>query len=161
MMCDSSSSDAAFMRTAIEQAVENVRDGGGPFAALVVQGETIVARGVNRVTPSNDPTAHAEIVAIRAACQALEQFHLDGCTLYATCEPCPMCLGAIYWAHVGRVLYAGTHADAAAAGFDDAHIYDEMGRDPAERRIDMGPCLQEAGQRPFEAWAQYDERVEY
>jgi len=159
-MCDSSS-DAAFMRAAIEQAVESVRDGGGPFAALVVRDGSIVAQGVNRVTPSNDPTAHAEIVAIRAACKALGQFHLNGCTLYTTCEPCPMCLGAIYWAHVARVRYASTREDAAAAGFDDAHIYDEIGRDPDERTIDMQPCLQEAAQRPFAAWAQYDERVEY
>lgn len=160
-MSDSTSSDADFMRAAIEQAVENVRDGGGPFAALIVRDGAVIARGANRVTPSNDPTAHAEIVAIRAACDTLGQFHLNGCTLYTTCEPCPMCLGAIYWAHLDRVLYASTRDDAAAAGFDDAHIYHEIARDPDERMIDMQPCLREAGQRPFEAWAEYDERVEY
>ena len=149
------------MHTAIERAVDNVRDGGGPFAALVVQDGTVIARGVNRVTASNDPTAHAEVVAIRAACEALGQFYLDGCTLYTTCEPCPMCLGAIYWAHLDRVLYASTRADAAAAGFDDAHIYDEIERPPEERQIEMQSCLREAGQQPFAAWQANEQRVEY
>jgi tRNA(Arg) A34 adenosine deaminase TadA len=155
------SSDSDFMRQAIELAVENVHDGGGPFAALVVRNGRVIARGVNRVTASNDPTAHAEIVAIRAACEALGQFHLDGCTLYATCEPCPMCLGAIYWAHVDRVLYASTRSDAADAGFDDAHIYDEIERPPDERDIPMQPCLRKAGQQPFDAWHANEQRVEY
>lgn len=149
------------MRAAIQRAVDNVQAGGGPFAALVVQDGAVIAYGTNRVTPTTDPTAHAEIVAIRRACAALDRFHLDGCTLYATCEPCPMCLGAIYWAHLDRVLYAGTRTEAADAGFDDAHIYDEIARPPAERSIPMQRCLPEGGQRPFEAWGAYEDRVAY
>lgn len=154
-------SDHDFMHQAIEQAVENVQNGGGPFAALVVRDGAIIGQGVNRVTVSTDPTAHAEVEAIRAACEALGQFHLDGCTLYSSCEPCPMCLGAIYWARLDRVLYAGTRADAATAGFDDAHIYDEIERPPAERQIEMQPCLREAGQQPFKAWTQCEDRITY
>lgn len=149
------------MRQAIELAVENVHDGGGPFAALIVQDGSVIARGANRVTASNDPTAHAEVVAIRSACKTLGQFHLDGCTLYTTCEPCPMCLGAIYWAHLDRVLYASTRSEAADAGFDDAHIYDEIERAPEEREIAMQPCLREAGRQPFAAWRANEQRVEY
>jgi tRNA(Arg) A34 adenosine deaminase TadA len=151
----------ALMRRAIDRAVENVRSGGGPFAALVVRGDRVVATGTNRVTASDDPTAHAEIVAIRAACDALETFQLDGCTLVSTCEPCPMCLGAIYWARLDRVVYAATRQEAAAAGFDDAHIYEEIDRAPAERRIDMEQVLAGEAGRPFDAWAAYDDRVEY
>ncbi|MGI9176044.1 MAG: nucleoside deaminase [Rhodothermales bacterium] len=155
-------SDEAFMREALALATENVRTGGGgPFAALVVRGGKIVARGTNRVTTKNDPTAHAEVEAIRAACAALDDFQLSGCTLYTTCEPCPMCLGAIYWARPDRVVYAATHEDAAAAGFDDAFIYDELTRSPEARRIPMTPLLREEGRRPFEAWAQAEERTDY
>ena len=154
--------DAAFMREALTLATENVRAGhGGPFAALVVREGKIVARGTNRVTTENDPTAHAEIEAIRAACAALGDFQLGGCTLYTTCEPCPMCMGAIYWARPDRVVYAATHEDAAAAGFDDAFIYDELTRPPEARRIPMVSLLREEGQQPFEAWAQAEERTNY
>src|ERR1051326_5570278 len=114
----------AFMARAIEMALENVRAGrGGPFAALVVRGDAVIGSGVNLVTVANDPTAHAEIVAIRAACRELGSFQLTGWDFYATCEPCPMCLGAIYWARGARVFYAATRFDAAAAGFDDDFIY--------------------------------------
>lgn len=160
-MSESTSANPALMRSAIQHAVHNVHDGGGPFAALVVRDGAIIAQGTNRVTASNDPTAHAEMVAIRAACKALGRFHLDGCTLYTTCEPCPMCLGAIYWAHLDRVFFASTRDDAAAAGFDDAHIYEEVDRPPEERTICMRTCLRDAGQKPFNAWAQYERRVEY
>lgn len=160
-MSDSPSANPTFMRTAIERAVDNVHEGGGPFAALIVRDGAIIAQGTNRVTASNDPTAHAEMVAIRAACKTLGRFHLDGCTLYTTCEPCPMCLGAIYWAHLDGVFYASTREDAAAAGFDDAHIYEEVDRPPEERSIRMRPCLPEAGNQPFDAWARYDTRIEY
>ena len=120
------------MRRAIALALENVRTGrGGPFAALVVKDGRVVAEGANRVTSSNDPTAHAEIVAIREACRVLNQFQLTGCDLYCTCEPCPMCLGAIYWSRPARVYYAGTASDAAEAGFDDAFIYEESDRSQA------------------------------
>src|SRR5882724_3989761 len=120
-----------FMRQAIALALENIRTGGGPFAALVVKDGAIVATGANRVTATNDPTAHAEIVAIREACKKLGSFQLDDCEIYTTCEPCPMCLGAIYWARPARVFFASTASDAAAAGFDDAFIYDEL-QTPAE-----------------------------
>src|SRR5215471_4519746 len=109
-----------FMQRAIALSLENVQKGGGPFAAVIVRGDQIIAEGANRVTDSNDPTAHAEVVAIRAACAALKSFQLTGCDLYTTCEPCPMCLGAIYWARPERIIYASTAADAASAGFDDA-----------------------------------------
>lgn len=151
-----------WMREAIVQAIENVQSGqGGPFAALVVREGTIIARGVNRVTATNDPTAHAEIVAIREACRHLGSFQLDGCDLYTTCEPCPMCMGAIYWARPRRVFFAASRRDAAAAGFDDSAIYDELTRPLAERRIPMIPVLQDEAQRPFEAWAQQEDRAEY
>lgn len=146
----------------MELAVSNVRSGeGGPFAALVVRDREILSQGTNVVTTENDPTAHAEITAIRRACHALDDFELTDCTLYATCEPCPMCLGAIYWARMDRVFYAATRADAAAAGFDDDHIYDEITVPPPERRIPMRQRLEAAAQRPFEAWLDYEDRVEY
>jgi guanine deaminase len=116
-----------FMARAIELAIENARSGrGGPFAAIVVKDERIVGEGTNCVTASNDPTAHAEVVAIRAACAVLGSFQLDGCDFYTTCEPCPMCLGAIYWARPARVYFGSKAADAAAAGFDDAFIYEQL-----------------------------------
>lgn len=151
-----------FLRDAIDLATTNVTSGrGGPFAALVVRNGEILARGTNVVTTTNDPTAHAEITAIRRACDNLDDFELTDCTLYATCEPCPMCLGAVYWARMDRVYYAATRADAAAAGFDDDHIYEEITTPPAERRIPMEQRLRDAAQRPFEAWSDYDARVEY
>lgn len=159
-----SSSTASFLQEAIDLAIENVESGlGGPFAALVVADDdnTILSRGTNRVTTVQDPTAHAEMTAIRAACQTRGHFELDGCTLYSTCEPCPMCLGAIYWARLDRVVYAATQSDAAEAGFDDAHIYEELDTPPADRQIPMQQQLSEEATRPFEAWLNYDDRVEY
>lgn len=126
----------SFMREAIALSVENVRTGrGGPFAAVVVKDGQVIARGVNLVTGTNDPTAHAEIVAIRAACQALNSFHLTDCEIYASCEPCPMCLGAIYWARLPRYYYANTRSDVARIGFNDSFIYEEIAKLPAERTI--------------------------
>src|SRR5581483_864719 len=127
----------AFLEQAIDLAVENVRRGGGPFAALVVKDGIVIATGVNQVTRANDPTAHAEIVAIREACRVLGDFQLTGCDLYSSCEPCPMCLGAIYWARPARLYFAATHEDAAAAGFDDAFIYEQLAVPRAERSIPM------------------------
>jgi guanine deaminase len=151
-----------FLEEAIDLAVDNVESGlGGPFAALVVADGEIIARGTNRVTTVHDPTAHAEITAIRAACQERSDFHLDGCTLYSTCEPCPMCLGAIYWARLEGVVYAATQADAAAAGFDDEHIYRELNTPPPDRDIPMTQELAGDADRPFEAWRRYEARVEY
>ena len=154
--------DEAFLREAIDLAAENVRAGrGGPFAALVVRGGEAIARGTNRVTTQHDPTAHAEIEAIRAACAALGDFRLHGCVLYASCEPCPMCLGAIYWARLDRVVYAGTREDAAAAGFDDALIYEELTRPPEARHIPMTSLLRDEGRRPFRAWERAEDRTAY
>ena len=158
----STSNSTSFLQDALDLAVENVESGlGGPFAALVVEDDTVLARGTNRVTTVHDPTAHAEITAIRAACQERGHFELEGCTLVSTCEPCPMCLGAIYWARLDRVVYAATRTDAAQAGFDDDHIYEEIDTPPADRRIPMTQHLETEAQRPFEAWRDYEERVEY
>ncbi len=152
---------AEFMRRAIALALENVRRGGGPFAALVVKEGRVLAEGANRVTATNDPTAHAEIVAIREACRALGDFQLTGCDLYTTCEPCPMCLGAIYWARPARVYYAGAAADAAAAGFDDAFIYDELKRAAAARRIPMTQLLRDESRAIFSAWKEKTDKIAY
>jgi len=158
----SPSSPNTYLREAIEMAVQNVTTGqGGPFAALVVQDDEIIGRGTNVVTTINDPTAHAEVTAIRRACDAQNDFELTGCTLYATCEPCPMCLGAAYWARLDRVYYAASREDAAAAGFDDDHIYEELTKPPEDRRIPMTQQLGAEAQRPFEAWRDYEGRVEY
>ncbi len=150
------------MARTIELAAENAAVGrGGPFAALVVKDGAVIASGVNRVTAANDPTAHAEIVAIRAACQALASFQLTGCEVYASCEPCPMCLGAIYWARPARVYFAGTRADAAAAGFDDGLIYRELRAPLAARRIAMVPLMRREAQRAFAEWRANAGRVPY
>ena len=152
----------SFMRRAIEKAVENVEAGqGGPFAALVVRNGEIVGEGTNLVTTTNDPTAHAEIVAIRSACACLNTFQLEGCEIYATCEPCPMCLGAIYWARLDRVFFAATQQDAAQAGFDDAFIYAEIARPSAERQIPMQRLICACQALPFEAWRRFEGRIEY
>jgi guanine deaminase len=150
------------MRHAIALGLENVRSGrGGPFAAIVVKDGRILAEGANRVTATNDPTAHAEIVVIREACHVLRSFQLMGCDLYTTCEPCPMCLGAIYWARPARVFYACTAADAAAAGFDDAFIYDELKRPLNARRIPTEQLLREDSQAIFAAWLNQQNKTPY
>jgi guanine deaminase len=151
-----------FMRRAIALAKENVRtSAGGPFAAVIVKEGRVVAEGVNRVTATNDPTAHAEVVAIREACRRLGDFQLAGCDLYTTCEPCPMCLGAIYWARPARVFYASVAADAAAAGFDDAFIYEELDRVHAERRVPMQQLLREESLAIFSLWKQQEKKTPY
>ena len=151
-----------FMRRAIALAQENVRTGsGGPFATVVVKDGRIIAEGTNRVTRSNDPTAHAEVVAIREACRVLADFQLSDCDLYTTCEPCPMCLGAIYWARPAQVFYAATAADASDAGFDDAVIYDELKIAPGDRRIPMKQLLREDSLAIFSAWKQQEKKTLY
>ena len=158
----SSPSPTDFLQEAVDLAVRNVQSGrGGPFAALIVAEDDVIATGTNRVTTENDPTAHAEITAIRAACEARDNFELSGCTLYSSCEPCPMCLGAIYWTRLDRVVYAATSAQAAAAGFDDAHIYEEIDKPPPTRRIPMEHHDAVPADRPFEVWADYEARIEY
>ena len=154
--------DTRIMARAIALAVENVRAGrGGPFAAVVVKDGAVVASGTNLVTSVGDPTAHAEVVAIREACRALRSFQLAGCELYATCEPCPMCLGAIYWARPARVYFAASREDAAAAGFDDAFIYRELARPAAERAIPLERVTVEDAARPFEEWRARAGKTEY
>jgi guanine deaminase len=153
--------DQSFLNQAIELAVDNVRRGGGPFAALVVRGGVVIATGCNQVTRSNDPTAHAEIVAIREACRVLGSFQLEGCDLYSSCEPCPMCLGAIYWARPAHVFFAASAEDAAAAGFDDAFIYREIQIPPSERTIPMLHIIDGHFARPFEAWVNKSDKTAY
>ena len=153
---------AELMRRAIALAIENVRTArGGPFAALVAKHGSVIGEGANSVTATNDPTAHAEIVAIRAACRALGTFQLIDRELYTTCEPCPMCLGAIYWARPARVFYAGVAADAANAGFDDAFIYEELRRPPESRRIPMTQLMREEALAIFAAWKQQANKTQY
>jgi guanine deaminase len=142
-------------------AVANVRHNGGPFAALVVKDGVVIATGTNQVTRDNDPTSHAEIVAIREACRVLGDFQLSGCDLYASCEPCPMCLGAIYWARPSRVFFAATHQEAAAAGFDDSFIYQQIAVPSAQRTIPMIHLADESRTRPFEEWGRKPDRRRY
>ncbi len=150
------------MQRAIAVAIENVRSGrGGPFGAIVVKNGKIIAEGANSVTTTNDPTAHAEVVAIRNACRALETFQLDDCEIYTSCEPCPMCLGAIYWARPARVYYAATAADAAAAGFDDSFIYEQLPLPFEQRKIPMKSLLREQAQAAFSAWKEKSDKVAY
>ncbi len=152
----------SFMRQAIELARENVRAGrGGPFAALVVRDGRVVACGTNLVTSTNDPTAHAEIVAIREACRELGAFQLAGCDIYTTCEPCPMCMGAIYWARAARLYYAAGRADAARAGFDDAYIYEQLGLEPGERAIPAEQLMREQALAVFSDWERKPDKTEY
>lgn len=152
---------ADFLRQAVELARANVIDGGGPFGALIVSNGQIIAASGNRVTANLDPTAHAEIQAIRLACEKLGDFQLTDCTLYTSCEPCPMCLGAIYWSRLREVYYACNRFDAAAAGFDDSFIYDEIPKQPAQRRIAMHYLHLPEAQSPFENWNQLETKQRY
>jgi guanine deaminase len=153
---------ARFMARAIELSLENVRSGkGGPFAALVVSAGKILAEGTNVVTSTSDPTAHAEIVAIREACKKLGSFALTGCEIYASCEPCPMCLGAIYWARPARIYFAANSADAAKIGFDDSRIYDQLKKTVETRKIPMTPLMREDALHVFRAWEEKPDKVRY
>jgi tRNA(Arg) A34 adenosine deaminase TadA len=150
------------MARAIALSLENVRTGaGGPFAAVVVKDGEIIAEGANAVTTTNDPTAHAEVVAIREACRKLNSFDLQGCDIYTSCEPCPMCLGAIYWARPARVYFANSAADAAQAGFDDAFIYQEIGRPHPERAIPMIQLAQDGASAAFRVWQEKENKIRY
>jgi guanine deaminase len=150
-----------FLQLAINLAVENVARGGGPFAAVIVKNQQVLATGCNRVTASHDPTAHAEISAIRNACQQLQHFELEDCTLYSSCEPCPMCLGAVYWSRLAAVYYADTRFDATAAGFDDSFIYTELERPITERRITLQHLPIKTSGLPFTAWVQLTDKIPY
>ncbi|MGA3266155.1 MAG: nucleoside deaminase [Verrucomicrobiota bacterium] len=151
-----------FMRAAIRLSQEGLRhNDGGPFGAVVVRRGKIIGRGWNRVTSANDPTAHAEIMAIREACRRLKNFRLDGCELYASCEPCPMCLAAIYWARIGKIYYANSQRDAAAIGFDDALIYREVARPLSRRQIPMRQLLRSEALKVFAEWKAKPDKIRY
>ena len=151
-----------FMRAAIRLALEKMRRGeGGPFGAVVVRRGKIVGRGWNRVTSTNDPTAHAEVTAIRDACRRLKTFQLDDCEIYASCEPCPMCLAAIYWARIGKIFYAGARRDAAATGFDDDLIYRELARPVSRRKIPMRQLLRSDALKVFKEWRDKPDKIRY
>lgn len=151
-----------FMRRAIELAQHGIdANDGGPFGCVVARNGEIVAEGNNRVTSTNDPTAHAEVVAIRNACEKLGTFQLDDCVIYTSCEPCPMCLAATYWARIERVHYACGHADAARAGFDDSMLYEEVAKAPAERKLAFTQMLRDEGLVTFQAWIDKTDRRPY
>jgi guanine deaminase len=152
----------SFMKRAIELSRMNMQAGaGGPFGAVVVKDGKIVGEGWNQVTSSNDPTAHAEVVAIRNACRTLDTFKLSGCTIYTSCEPCPMCLAAIYWARLDRIVYANTHTDAAAIGFDDAFLYRELNLPLERRQVPASRLLADEAHRVFEEWAAMPDKIPY
>src|SRR3954468_3112862 len=151
-----------FMREAIRLSIDMMRCGqGGPFGAVVVRGDKIVGRGCNQVTSTNDPTAHAEIVAIRDACKRLKTFQLDDCDLYTSCEPCPMCLSAVYWARCRKVFYGNTRQDAARIAFDDDEIYREVALPIRKRKLVMKPLLREEALVAFKEWASKEDRIPY
>lgn len=150
-----------FMKLAITLSIENVKNGGGPFGAVIVKDDQVIATGVNRVTSNHDPTAHAEVSAIRSACTLLRTFDLSGCDIYTSCEPCPMCLGAIYWAHIDHIYYGNNKNDAAAIGFDDSFIYEEMALDRQDRKKKMTELLHDEALQAFEAWKNKSDKVEY
>lgn len=154
--------DKRFMQRAIELAREGI-DGneGGPFGCVVVRDGEIIGEGNNRVTSANDPTAHAEIIAIREACRSLNSFQLDGCSIYTSCEPCPMCLGAIYWARPAKVFYACTRDDAAKIGFDDAFIYAELGKDNGHRSLPIEGMMRNEALDVFNKWSTKTDKIEY
>ena len=158
---DYSLEDQKFMQMAIELSIENIDSGGGPFGAIIVRNGELIAKGANRVVPNNDPTAHAEVVAIRNACQKLQTFDLRGCTVYASCEPCPMCLSALYWAGIERICYANTKRDAAAIEFDDSFIYDQLRLDYDRRSIHCEHFMRSEALEAFVKWQNKTDKIEY
>ncbi|MXV53116.1 nucleoside deaminase [Pedobacter sp. HMF7647] len=151
-----------FMRMAIRLSEENVQKGlGGPFGAVIVKDGEVVAQSANTVVPTNDPTAHAEVAVIRLACQKLNTYNLSGCVIYTSCEPCPMCLGAIYWAHLDTIYYANTKKDAASIAFDDHFIYEELERPMDERKLPFVQLLRDEAQKAFKLWEDSDLKIEY
>lgn len=158
---DFSAEDRKFMQMAIDLSVANIDTGGGPFGAVVVRDGEVIATGANRVTPNNDPTAHAEVSAIRAACSALNTFKLDGCTVYSSCEPCPMCLSALYWAGVERICYGNTKSDAKDISFDDSFIYDQFDLNYEERSIKCEHFMREEALAAFRKWEEKEDKIRY
>ena len=150
-----------FMKRAIELSIENVNSGGGPFGSIIVKNDKVIAEGSNKVTLNNDPTAHGEIVAIRKACKSLNNFNLSGCELYSTCEPCPMCLSAIYWSRIEKVYYANTRDDAQKIDFDDSSIYSELLKNVKKRKIPMVQMMIDEALKTFELWDKKTDKVKY
>ena len=150
-----------YMREAIRLSIENIKQGGGPFGAVIVKDGQIIATGTNRVTATCDPTAHAEVSAIRQAAKALNSFDLSGCDIYTSCEPCPMCLGAIYWAHIDRMFYGNTKTDAKNIGFDDSFIYDEIDLRIEDRRLKAQQLLPEEAIKAFQEWENDTDKTPY
>ncbi|MBI9066664.1 MAG: nucleoside deaminase [Salinivirgaceae bacterium] len=153
--------DRKFMLDAIQLSMDNLKQGGGPFGAVIVKDGKIVAAAANSVTNDNDPTAHAEVNCIRKACAALKTFDLAGCTIYTSCEPCPMCLGAIYWAHIDKVFYGNNKVDARNIGFDDSFIYDEIDLPIDKRKVEFIQLLPEEAIKTFQTWIEMDGKTEY
>ena len=153
--------DKRFMQRAIDLSIENVKNGGGPFGAVIVRDGEVIAEGTNRVTANCDPTAHAEVMAIRRACQQVKTFHLDGCTIYTSCEPCPMCLSAIYWAGISRICYANTKEDAEAIDFGDNFIYKELSKPIPQRSIPTEQMMRPEALRAFRDWSEKEDKTEY
>lgn len=156
-----SEEDARFMETAIRLSEESMEYGGGPFGAVIVRDGKVISMGANRVVPNNDPTAHAEMMAIRSACKKLGTFKLTGCTIYTSCEPCPMCLSALYWAGVSRICYGNTKEDAKAIDFDDSFIYDQLKLSDDERYIKCEQFMHGRAQNAFRMWEEKEDKVEY
>ena len=150
-----------FMQRAIELSIESINSGGGPFGSVIVKDEKIISEGMNRVTVDNDPTSHGEIVAIRNACKKLNNFNLSDCSLYSSCEPCPMCMSAIYWSRIGKVYYANTRDDAKKIEFDDSFIYSEISKKNKDRSILMEQVLREEALKAFELWNKKIDKIEY
>ncbi|MDD6613732.1 MAG: nucleoside deaminase [Bacteroidales bacterium] len=153
--------DEIYLRQAVEIAKQNIEKGGGPFGAIIIKDNEIVAQCGNSVTNDNDPTAHAEVNCIRSACKKLNTFDLSGCVIYSSCEPCPMCLSAIYWARLDRLVYAATRQDAAGAGFDDEFIYKEIPLANSQRSLECNHFSLEDGCVPFEIWNSKSDKTEY
>ena len=150
-----------FMKRSIELSIQNINNNGGPFGCVIVKQNKIIAEGTNRVTYNNDPTAHAEIIAIRNACEKLNTFNLQECELYTSCEPCPMCLSAIYWSHIDKIYYGNSRLDASKIGFDDDFIYNELNKDLSSRKIQMKQISQKEAKKAFLDWDKKIDKVEY
>ena len=150
-----------FMQRAIELSIESINSGGGPFGSVIVKDGKIISEGMNRVTVNNDPTAHGEIVAIRNACKKLNTFNLSDCSLYSSCEPCPMCMSAIYWSRIGKVYYANTRDDAKKINFDDSLIYSEIPKKNEDKKISMKQMMRNEALKAFDLWDKKTDKIEY
>ena len=150
-----------FMSRAIELSIESVQKGGGPFGSVIVKDNKIISEGFNKVTSTNDPTAHGEIVTIRNSCKILNNFNLKGCDLYTSCEPCPMCLAAIYWSHIDNIFYANTREDAKNIDFDDSLIYSEISKKNEDRQIPIKQMLRKEALKAFELWSEKTDKIKY